>query len=420
MHVKSSVLDYDVVMGDTLHLQKILMNLLSNAVKYTPEGGEIFISLQEKRRNERMIDIIFQIEDNGIGMEPDFVERIFNPFERAEDSRLSKIAGTGLGMAITKNIVDIMGGTISVESTPGVGSTFTVVLPMMLSEAVTQEEEALAGHTVLVADDSQDTCEGIKLMLETAGVRVDCSLSGREAVEAVYRAHQEENDYFAVIVDWKMPDIDGIETARRIRQNVGADLPIILLSAYNWEEAEQEATEAGINGFLTKPIFRSELVQKLRLYIVGSEVNTKEAGLPLEQYQFEGLHILVAEDNDINREIAVELLHSAGIEVDSVENGLQAVRKMEQSEEGYYDMILMDIHMPVMDGFEATKNIRGLSNRKKAAIPIIAMTADAFEEDILKCKNAGMDGHISKPVNIEKMFEVIRLYYNKRNGEQRE
>ena len=419
MHVKSSVLDYDVVMGDALHLQKILMNLLSNAVKYTPEGGEIFISLQEKERSDRLIDIIFQVEDNGIGMEPDFVERIFCPFERAEDNRLSKIAGTGLGMAITKNIVDIMGGTISVESTPGVGSKFTVILPMMLSEAVSREEEALAGHKVLVADDSPDTCEGIKLMLETAGVHVDCSLSGREAVEAVHRAHQEGNDYFAVIVDWKMPDVDGIEAARRIRKKVGMDLPIILLSAYNWEDAEQEATEAGINGFLTKPIFRSELVQKLRLYIMGYSVNDGEESRPIRQYQFGGLRILVAEDNDINREIAVELLQSAGIEVDSVENGLQAVRRMEQSEEGYYDMILMDIHMPVMDGFEATKRIRALSNRKKTSVPIIAMTADAFEEDILKCKNAGMDGHISKPVNIEKMFKVIQLFDTKRNEEQK-
>lgn len=413
MHVKSSVLDYDIVMGDALHIQKILMNLLSNAVKYTPEGGEISISLREEKHNDQMLDIIFQVEDNGIGMEPDFVKRIFSPFERAEDNRLSKIAGTGLGMAITKNIVDIMGGTITVESTPGVGSVFTVVLPMPISEAGGQETESLAGNTVLVVDDSPDTCEGIRIMLEEAGIHADCSLCGQAAVETAGKAHQAGRDYFAVIVDWKMPDMDGVETARRIRAELGADIPIILLSAYNWEEVEQEALEAGISGFLTKPIFRSELVQKLRFYIMGSSDEKTEAAHDMGQYHFDGLRILVAEDNELNREIAVELLSSAGIQADSVENGLQAVRKVEQSEAGYYDMILMDIHMPVMDGLEAAQNIRRLPDRRKAEIPIIAMTADAFEEDIRRCENAGMNGHISKPVVIEKMFDLIRLYYKR-------
>lgn len=429
MHVKSSVLDYDAVEGDALHIQKILMNLLSNAVKYTPEGGEIFISLQEKKRNDRMIDIIFEVEDTGIGMEPNFVKRIFTPFERAEDNRLSKIVGTGLGMAITKNIVDIMGGTITVESAPGAGSKFTVVLPMPLSQSSGQEAESLAGHRVLVVDDSQEACEGIQIMLEEVGVDVDWSLSGREAVEAAYRAHTEGREYFAVIIDWRMPDMDGIETTRRIRAKLGADIPIILLSAYNWEDVEQEAFKAGINGFLTKPIFRSELVQKLRFYIVGPSAKTQEAAArQVATPQFEGLRILLAEDNDLNREIAIELLVSAGIQVDSAENGLQAVRKIEQSEAGYYDMILMDIHMPVMDGLEAAGNIRKLPDKRRAGIPIIAMTADAFEEDIQRCKAAGMDGHISKPVDIEKMFNIIQYYYknegnavenNEGNGEQK-
>lgn len=415
MHVQSSVLDYDVVMGDGLHIQKILMNLMSNAVKYTPEGGDISISLEEKRRDDRMIDIIFQVEDNGIGMEPEFVKRIFTPFERAEDNRLSKVVGTGLGMAITKNIVDIMGGTIHVESAPGVGSKFTVSLPMPLSESSSQDVGFLAGHTVLVVDDSQDTCEGIQIMLEEVGVHVDCSLSGQAAVEAATRAHEAGNDYFAVIVDWKMPEMDGVETSRRIRERLGMDIPIILLSAYNWEEVESEAVDAGINGFLTKPIFRSELVQKLRFYILGSAVKAQSAGHEIPKHQFEGLRILVAEDNELNREIAMELLSTAGIQVDSAENGLEAVEKIEQSEDGQFGMILMDIHMPVMDGLEATRKIRGLPSGRKANIPIIAMTADAFAEDILKCKNAGMDGHISKPVDIEKLFEMVRLYYNTGN-----
>ena len=416
MQVKSSVLDYDTVMGDALHIQKILMNLLSNAIKYTPEGGEISICLQEKMGNDGMIHMIFQVEDNGIGMEPDFVKRIFSPFERAEDSRLSKIAGTGLGMAITKNIVDIMGGTIRVESTPGAGSKFTVTLPLLLSQSGSQSAESLAGLGVLVVDDNPDTCEGIQIMLKEVGVYVDWSLSGQAAVEAADRAHQAGNDYFAVIMDWKMPEMDGVETTRRIRASLGESIPIILLSAYNWEDVEQEALAAGVNGFLTKPVFRSELIQKLRFYIMGPSVKMPEAPEQMPENCFDGLRILVAEDNELNREIAVELLNSAGIQVDSVENGLQAVTKVEQSEAGAYHMILMDIHMPVIDGLEAARRIRKLTDRKKAGIPIIAMTADAFEEDVLKCRQAGMDGHISKPINIEKMFEVIGAHYNKENG----
>jgi len=418
MHVKSSVLDYDTVIGDALHIQKILINLLSNAVKYTPEGGEITIRLNERRRSSQMVDIIFQVEDNGIGMEPDFMRRMFSPFERAEDNRLSKITGTGLGMAITKNIVDMMGGTIRVESTPGAGSRFTVTLPMQLSETRDQEAAVLAGHTVLVVDDSPDTCEGIQIMLEEVGVHVDWTLDGRSAVEAATSAHLKGQDYFAVILDWKMPQMDGVETARSIRASLGRDIPIILLSAYNWEEVEQEALEAGINGFLTKPIFRSELVQKLRFYIAGSSAKAQEvpddAGTA---GRFDGLRVLVVEDNELNREIAIELLSSAGIWVDSVENGLQAVRKMEQSEEGYYDMIFMDIHMPVMDGFAATKNIRKIPGKGADRIPIIAMTADAFEEDILRCKNAGMNAHIPKPINMERVFEVIRSYWGEESEE---
>lgn len=416
MNVKSAVLDYDTVIGDALHIQKILMNLLSNAVKYTPEGGEISICIKEQKRVDQMVDIIFQIQDNGIGMEPGFVKRIFNPFERAEDSRLNKIAGTGLGMAITKNIVDIMGGTIHVESAPGAGTKITVVLPLPLCESGGWEEESLAGHTILVVDDNPDTCEGIRIMLEEVGIHVDWSSSGHKAVEIANRAHEAGEDYFAVIVDWKMPEMDGMETTRRLRASLGADIPIILLSAYNWEEVEREALAVGINGFLTKPIFRSELVQKLRFYIMGSPNKQQEASREIPQYQFESLRILVAEDNELNREIAVELLESAGIQVESVENGLQAVRKIEQNEAGYYDMILMDIHMPVMDGLEAAGAIRSLPDVGKAVIPIIAMTADAFEDDILRCKNAGMDGHISKPIHIEKMFELIRTYDHKKNG----
>ncbi|MCJ7855417.1 response regulator [Lachnospiraceae bacterium NSJ-143] len=416
MKIRSSALDYDTVLGDALHIQKILMNILSNAIKYTPEGGKIFIHLEEKQRKDNMIDIVFEVEDNGIGMEPEFVERIFSPFERAEDNRLSKIAGTGLGMAITKNIVDTMGGTINVESKIGAGSKFTVVLPMQLSETNKFREDALAGNRILVVDDSVDACEAIEAMLEDVGVQVDWALSGVSALEAVNKAHLEGNDYFAVILDWKMPNMDGIETAMHIREDIGEEIPIILLSAYNWEDVEQDALKAGINGFLTKPIFRSELIQKLHFYMTGSDTKVNEDLKQVLQHDFKGLRVLLAEDNELNREIAVELLNNAGIEVDSVENGLLAVERMKKSQPGYYGMIFMDIHMPVMDGIAATRNIRNLSDRGISDIPIIAMTADAFDDDIARCRNAGMNAHISKPVNIDKMFEVIWSYWQKNGG----
>lgn len=416
LQVQSSVLDYDVVMGDGLHIQKILMNLLSNAIKYTPEGGHILIGLHEKKRNANMIDIIIEVEDNGIGMTPDFVKRIFRPFERAEDNRLSKVNGTGLGMAITKNIIDNMGGTIEVHSRPGEGSRFKVTLPMQLTETCSQAYEALTGKTVLVVDDSPDTCDGMRVMLEEIGITADCAMSGQEAVAAVSRARRLGSDYFAVILDWKMPEMDGVETARCIHEKLGINIPIILLSAYDWEDVKQEALDVGISGFLTKPVFRSELIQKLRYYVMGITEKPKEAPKQRLTHQFNGLKLLLAEDNELNREIAMELLCSAGIEVDSVENGALAVRAVREHAAGYYGLILMDIHMPVMNGLEAAENIRRLPDSKKAGIPIIAMTADAFAQDIQRCKNAGMDGHISKPINIEKMFEIIEFYYNKGNG----
>lgn len=417
MHVTSSVLDYDTVIGDALHIQKILMNLLSNAIKYTPDGGEISIQVQERQRKNGLIDIIFQIKDNGIGMTPEFLKHLFQPFERAEDNRLSKVSGTGLGMAITKNIVDIMGGTIDVESAPGVGTEFTVILPVPVSESENQEAATLAGHRVLVVDDNPDTCEGIEIMLKDAEIQVDCSLNGRDAVEAAKRARAEAKDYFAVIVDWKMPEMDGVETARCIRKELGRGIPIILLSAYNWEEVEQEARKAGIDGFLTKPIFRSELIQKLRFYIMGAKTYEDK---PIPQHRFDGLRVLLAEDNDLNREIAEEIMSESGIWVESVENGQQAVCQIQQHEAGYYHIVFMDIHMPVMDGYTATKNIRALSGKDTENLPIIAMTADAFEEDVLKCKKAGMDDHISKPIKSETLFEMIQYYWEKERGTKKE
>lgn len=416
IHIKSSVLEYTTVLGDTLHLQKILLNLLSNAVKYTPDGGEIVVGLQEHLREDGLVDIIFQVEDNGIGMTPEFLDRIFLPYERAEDNRLSKIVGTGLGMAITRNIVDMMGGKISVESELGVGSRFTVSIPLPLSLKEEKEAVTLSGKSVLIVDDDLDACENLRIMLSKTGVLIRCCQNGRDAIASVKKAHEEGQDYFAVIMDWKMEGMDGVEAARRIREDLDLEIPIILLSAYNWEEVEKDAIEAGINGFLTKPIFKADLLQKLRQYTGDSRDQTPEPlNILPDQESCRGLRILLAEDNELNREIAEELLQGSGALVESVENGSLAVQRVEQCPPGYYNMILMDIHMPVMDGLTATKKIRSLPDADAAKIPIIAMTADAFEENIRKCRMAGMNAHIAKPVDPQKLLAVIRHYRDEKS-----
>ena len=251
------------MLGDTLHLQKILLNLLSNAVKYTPPEQDITIGLHEEPDGDDKIKVIFTVEDTGIGMTPEFLTRIFTPFERAQDSRISQISGTGLGMAITKNIVDMMSGTLQVESQLGVGSKFTVTLPLSTAQTPQLQEAVLAGCRVLVVDDDLDTCEGLRAMLEVEKVQVTCANTGQQGIDAALLAHQEGRDYLGIIMDWRMDDLNGIEAARRIRAQISDEIPIILLSAYNWEDVEQEALDAGINGFLTKPIFRNELIEKL-------------------------------------------------------------------------------------------------------------------------------------------------------------
>ena len=410
----------ETVIGDSLRMNQILLNLLSNAIKFTPAGGIIRLVVSQAPVKNGHTKLTFLVEDSGIGMSEEFLEHLFTPFEQEDGTVSRKYGGTGLGMAITKNLVGLLGGEIRVKSKQGEGTAFTVELPLEVPEEADKPE--IGGWDnlkVLVVDDDEVACTHASMLLKRMGIDADWVQQGSIAVRMVVKAHEDACDYDVCLVDWKMPEMDGVETTRRIRGSLGADIPIILLSAYNWEEVEQEALEAGINGFLTKPIFRSELVQKLRFYIMGPSVRTQEASCHMPCNQFDGLRILVAEDNELNREIAVELLGAAGIRADTVENGLQAVRKMEQEEAGHYDLVLMDIRMPVMDGLEATGNIRKLPDMRKAGVPIIAMTADAFEEDIQKCRNAGMDGYISKPIDINKMFEIIRLYYKKENEEQR-
>ena len=415
--LKSQILEHDTVISDGLHLQKILLNLLSNAMKYTQAGGTISMQITETHVDADTIRLRFVVEDNGIGMTPEFLERVFAPFERAEDSRMSQATGTGLGLAITKSIVDMMEGDIYVESEKDMGSRFTVELPLKLPKLQMQELPDLAGYSVLIVDDDQDACESISLILQETGIRADWVMNGMEAVEKAWQAHVMEDDYCIVIVDWKMPEMDGVETARRIRARLGSGMPILLLSAYDWENVKEEAIQAGINGFLTKPIFKADILEQMKQYIQGGYQEYEEQQIQETENlegvrKLEGVRILVADDNELNLEIMFEILNSSGAEVDCVHNGKEALDTYLKSSQGYYQIILMDVHMPEMDGLQATKKIRNSGRPDASIVPIIAMTADVFKEDIRRCKDAGMDAHIGKPVELDKLYSMVRKFIN--------
>ena len=414
LYMKSPVLEHDTVLSDTLHLQKILLNLLSNAVKYTQEGGEIRLMITETLMDADTIGMRFVVSDNGIGMSPEFLECIFKPFERAEDSRMSQVTGTGLGLAITKSIVDMMGGSIRVESRKNKGSRFTVDIPLKLPvqpEQPEQEIPDLTQYSALVVDDDQDACEGICLILQEIGIRARWVLNGPDAVKQAWDAHVMKKDYGMLIVDMKMPGMDGLETARQIRERLGSKTPILLLSAYDWESVKDEAVRIGINGFLTKPIFKNELLGQLAYFFQGSKSKTEESA-PEDWENLNGVRILAAEDNELNREIIVELLESHGAVVDTACNGKEALDAYLNSSPGYYRLILMDVHMPEMNGLEATKAIRDSGRPDAATVPVIAMTADVFKEDIRRCREAGMDAHIGKPVELDKLFSTLQRFLN--------
>ena len=415
--LKSQILEHDTVISDGLHLQKILLNLLSNAMKYTQAGGTISMQITETNVDADTIRLRFVVEDNGIGMTPEFLERVFAPFERAEDSRMSQATGTGLGLAITKSIVDMMEGDIYVESEKDMGSRFTVELPLKLPKLQMQELPDLAGYSVLIVDDDQDACESISLILQETGIRADWVMNGMEAVEKAWQAHVMEDDYCIVIVDWKMPEMDGVETARRIRARLGSGMPILLLSAYDWENVKEEAIQAGINGFLTKPIFKADILEQMKQYIQGGYQEYEEQQIQETENlegvrKLGGVRILVADDNELNLEIMFEILNSSGAEVDCVHNGKEALEAYLKSSQGYYQIILMDVHMPEMDGLQATKKIRNSGRPDASIVPIIAMTADVFKEDIRRCKDAGMDAHIGKPVELDKLYSMVRKFIN--------
>ncbi|WP_320937409.1 response regulator [Enterocloster lavalensis] len=398
-----------VLTGDELRLNQILINLLSNAVKFTPEGGTIRLEIRQLWRRPGRVRLRFTVSDTGVGMSEAFLGHIFDPFEQEDGRRAG--GGTGLGMPITRNLVTLMGGTISVKSRPDQGSTFTVELDFDLPDrgnaAPEQKLHAIQSLKVLVADDDRDSCIHASLLLQNLGIDSDWVQTGRECVEKVRAAHRSGTDYDVCLVDWRMPDMDGIEATRRMREAVGPDTLIIIITAYDWGAIEQSARAAGANAFLSKPIFASTLYNAL-LAVTGIEkaVLCPNPGGSLRRPQLAGRHVLLVEDNEINREIAMELLKMVEITVDYAGDGQEAVDKFLAFGDNY-DLILMDVQMPVMDGYRATQAIRRSGHPRAGSIPIIAMTADAFHEDVVRATEAGMDGHLAKPIDPERLYQTL-------------
>ncbi len=404
------VLHEDII-TDKLRLTQVLLNIISNAVKYTPVGGMVNIRVSEKPcRREGYTTLIFSVKDNGIGMSPEFCKQVFDSFSREYTVTENGIGGTGLGMAITKNIVDMMGGTIEVESEAGKGTEFTVVLECETSGMTVKREPIpeLKGARALVVDDDAETCMSVSKMLREIEMTADWTTSGKEAVLRVKEAYEQNREFKVYIIDWLMPDMNGIETVRRIRMVVGPESPIIILTAYDWSDIEQEAREAGVTAFVSKPLFLSELREVLMSPEQRAFIRNENQKLQVEgQRSYEGKKVLLVEDNELNREIATAIMEEIGLDVDSAEDGTDAVNIMSSASGSKYDLIFMDIQMPKMDGYTATREIRTLNKPKCANIPIIAMTANAFEEDRKKAIKAGMNGHIAKPISKDVILENL-------------
>lgn len=401
------ILDEDIYC-DKLRLNQVLLNLLSNSVKYTGAGGIISLRIKEKPGAPAgFANYEFYVKDTGVGMSQEFLSHIFEPFEREKNTTISRIQGTGLGMAITKNIVDMMNGSIEVRSEEGVGTEFTVSFTFRLNEAERGPKDIpeLKNCRALVVDDDFNTCDSVSYMLGQIGLRAEWTLSGKEAVLRTRQAVMRRDAYSVYVVDWILPDMNGVEVARRIRKEMGEDVPIIVLTAYDWADIEQEAKEAGVTTFCSKPLFLSEL--RSCLYSIVNSEETKEKNKEKLLVDLPTGRILLAEDNELNQEIAVEILNDAGFTMDVAENGQIAVEMLKKSKPGYYQLVLMDIQMPVMNGYEATKLIRSLENQELASIPILAMTANAFEEDRQEALRRGMNGHIAKPIDIGTLFDTL-------------
>ncbi len=393
--------DHEYLYADQLRINQILINLLSNAIKYTEPNGRVNVEMREDPcESEGSVRLTYVVADTGIGMTPEFMARMYQPFSRQTDSRVNTIQGTGLGLAITKQMIDLMHGTIDCRSEVGKGTTFTVTLDIPLADKP-EEEMALPPTRVLLADDDAVLLETAKDALDSIGAQADVAASGAEAVRMV----SKQTDYQVVILDWKMPDMDGIEAARQIRSHVGEDVPILLISAYDWSDMEDAAREAGINGFITKPLFRSTLYDKLNELLGNSSRHISQED---DSDDISGMRILVAEDNDINWEIISRLLQMKGVETERAENGRVAADRVAETGGREFDLVFMDIQMPVMNGIDATKAIRALDDPRASQIPIVAMTADAFSENVAECMAAGMNGHIAKPLDIKLVLKEIR------------
>ena len=421
IHAKQLELYMDVmdvthenVYCDKTRLNQVLLNLLSNAIKFTPAGGTVSVRLRQypgTKRGSEMYEI--RVKDNGIGMSPEFVQKIFSPFERERTSTVSRTQGTGLGMAITKNIVDMMGGTIEVQTEQGKGTEFIVCLPLRIQTEHHRTEKIveLEGLKALVVDDDFNTCDSVTKMLVKVGMRSEWTLSGKEAVLRARQSMELGDAFHAYIIDWRLPDMNGIEVTRQIR-SLGDDTPIIILTAYDWSDIEVEARAAGVTAFCAKPLFMSDIRETLLMAIGQKQTVTDDTILPAAGSDFKGRCILLVEDNALNSEIAVEILNEYGFLVDTAENGEVAVEKVKNSVPGNYDLVLMDVQMPVMNGYEATKAIRALADPALAGITILAMTANAFEEDKKEALECGMDGFLSKPIVMEELLAALQKNLN--------
>lgn len=380
-------------------MRQIFINILSNASKFTPAKGSITVDVEELDSSDPNIALMcFSFSDTGIGMKQDFIFHLFNAFSRERDSRVDKTEGSGLGMAITKKLTELLGGTIEVHSKPGKGSCFQVTLPLMAVEE--PDDGGIPNLRIMVVDDDHMIGEYLKSAFEELDVCVDSAGTGREAITLLEKAYQEEQVYDAIFLDWMMPEMNGPQTAREIRSRFDSNIPILIVSAYDWGDIEDEAKASGVDGFISKPLFRSTVCHALKKYVLGEEPGNfhQEQGQP---FKFAGRRFLLVEDNELNREIVMELLTEEGAKMEYAVNGADGVAMFEQSPEYFYDLILMDVQMPVMDGYEATKRIRALARNDARTIPILAMTADAFAEDVVKAQNSGMNGHLAKPLEIQ-------------------
>ena len=403
------VADEDVYC-DRTRMGQILLNLLSNAIKFTPAGGTVSVRIRQLAGTVRdCAQYEFRVRDNGIGMSPEFAQKIFEPFERERTSTVSRIQGTGLGMAITRNIVEMMGGTIKVQTEKNRGTEFIICLPLRVQTGSRREEKIaeLAGLKALVVDDDFNTCDSVAKLLTRVGMRAEWTLSGREAVLRARQSIELGDPCRAYIIDWRLPDMNGIEVTRQIR-SLNDDTPIIILTAYDWSDIEAEAKAAGVTAFCSKPMFLSDLRDTLLTAIGHRQTADEQDILPGKNADFRGRHILLVEDNELNREIAMTILHEYGFLVDIAENGAVAVEKVRTSDPGRYDLVLMDVQMPVMDGYTATQRIRALKDSARAAVPIVAMTANVFEEERKRAFDCGMNGFLSKPIVVEELIDALK------------